>query len=273
MSSFNIFIPSKSRANDSILLKHLNNKRLPFHVVVEPQDAKKYLETYPYGKIIILPKNNGGIAYVRQYILEYAHSKKMTWIWMLDDDISPQISVIDRNNKLSKKSLYATMQQIITESFQRGFPKAYKIDINKHIDKIAQIGFKHVLWLREYPKYSINAQVVCNQITALNVPLLQKHQIGYHPGLNFREDIDLTLQIMQSGLLTVRFNRYGYDCNHRRDYKKLKTQKNGGMSKLFNNMNLEKQNKILLQRFGKYLTNTTNGKIKVNLSSFKREFY
>ena len=80
--------------------------------------------------------------------------------------------------------------------------------------------------------------------------------------MNFREDIDLTLQIMQSGLLTVRFNQYGYDCSHRRDYKKIEKTKNGGMSKLLT-MNLKKQNNILMQRFVKYLTNTIMVKLKL----------
>ena len=267
-----LFIPSKDRFNNSILLSSLQKTNINHYIVVEPQDSKNYIKYYPKSNIVVLPENNKGISYVRQYILDYANKKKMNWIWMIDDDILPTISVINKNNKLNKISLYKSLEKAITHSFKKGFPSAHKINVNDHKDKIAQIGFKHIVWLREYSKYNINCQVVCNQISAINIPLIKKHKIKYFSKLNFREDIDLTCQIVDSGLLTVRFNNYGYDCNHKRNYNNTKTHKNGGMSKVFNSMNWVKQGQILKKRFNKYII-INNGKFKLNLNSSKKRFY
>ena len=57
-------------------------------LVVEPQDEAAYRATFPQIKnYLILPENNQGIAYVRQFILQETARRGIEWYWMLDDDI------------------------------------------------------------------------------------------------------------------------------------------------------------------------------------------
>ena len=81
-----IFIPTKNRINNQKtyhILKELNLKPV---LIVEPQESEEFLKL-GYN-IIILPENNKGITYSRNYILKLAKDNKYEYICMIDDDIS-----------------------------------------------------------------------------------------------------------------------------------------------------------------------------------------
>ncbi|AFM54747.1 hypothetical protein P12024L_27 [Nonlabens phage P12024L] len=84
----NIFIPTKNRVENSTLLKFAEQQKQEVFIVVEPQEYKSYKNTFPNFKYIILPENNGGITYVRNYIKEYSEKNEMDNYWQLDDDIT-----------------------------------------------------------------------------------------------------------------------------------------------------------------------------------------
>jgi hypothetical protein len=84
----NIFIPSKNRVENSALLKFAQEKKANIIVVVEPQDFHKYHDRFSNFNYITLPKDNGGITYVRNYIKEYSEKQGLKNYWQLDDDIS-----------------------------------------------------------------------------------------------------------------------------------------------------------------------------------------
>jgi hypothetical protein len=84
----NIFIPSKNRVENSPLLKFAQENKANIIVVVEPQETLKYHERFPNFNYIQLPKDNGGVTYVRNYIKQYSEKKGLKNYWQLDDDIS-----------------------------------------------------------------------------------------------------------------------------------------------------------------------------------------
>ena len=67
----NIFIPSKNRVENASLLKYAHENNFIVNVVIEPQDEQKYKIKYPNFNYIILPQNNRGITFVRNFIKQY----------------------------------------------------------------------------------------------------------------------------------------------------------------------------------------------------------
>ena len=265
-----IFIPSKDRVNISNIIKWFNDVSLPnIYVVVEPQDYESYKNAFTNLSILQLNQNNQGISFARQFILDYATENDMDWIWVVDDDINIIMNKIDNENNITKINTHTILQSILDKPFK----PSYKIEPNKHVNKIAQIGFNNSLWLRQYNTYHTGCQTNLNQLVALNVPLLKKHNINYCLDLKFREDVDLTLQILDKGLLNVRYNNYGYSTqsNCRRNYNNLSNVKdNGGMTESSKTMDWIQQEHILAKRFGKYITFNP---FKIYFNHFKQRFY
>ena len=67
-------------------------------IVVEPQDFEKYKKYMQKERLIILPINNGGLSYVRNFILDNTIGKFI----MLDDDINS----LGLHQKTSKEFRY-----------------------------------------------------------------------------------------------------------------------------------------------------------------------
>jgi len=94
-----IYVPSKGRATTSKTIPQLPEEE-EWSVVLEPQDVERY--ALPEKRVIVLPENDRGLAYARQFILAHARSKKLGWFWMLDDDISGFYRVVHgRNQRIS----------------------------------------------------------------------------------------------------------------------------------------------------------------------------
>ena len=81
-----VCIPSKGRPTTTAY-KLLQAASIPFTTFVEPQDAAAY-KAAAVPNLQILPANDQGIAYVRNYILDWARQTSNDWIWMMDDDVT-----------------------------------------------------------------------------------------------------------------------------------------------------------------------------------------
>jgi len=81
-----VCIPSKGRPTTAAY-KLLQAVNIPFTIFVEPQDIIAY-NAAAVPNLHPLPANNKGIAYVRNYIIDWARQSKIEWIWMMDDDVS-----------------------------------------------------------------------------------------------------------------------------------------------------------------------------------------
>jgi len=84
----NIFVPSKNRVANARLLHTANEQNFKLTVVIEPQDEVKYKEVFINLNFLILPINNGGITYVRNFIKEYTENNSILQYWQLDDDVT-----------------------------------------------------------------------------------------------------------------------------------------------------------------------------------------
>lgn len=181
-----IFVPSKNRAKTATLL--LKNSDEAFIIVVEPQDYEAYTEAFPGMNYMMLPKNDQGISYVRNYIREYAETCLKSY-WVLDDDI--------------------------TQFYHRDGTKMIKDDISVLAKAEEEFIFQEVaLAALEYQQlaWSATKPFVFNSFcdVCVWVDVEKTRGIRYREYLEGKEDRDLAMQVIKSGQQTARTTLYAF---------------------------------------------------------------
>jgi hypothetical protein len=179
------YIPTKGRISTKTykLFEDVGIKVLHF---IEPQEIDKYQVP---NKISIL-KNDGGIGYVRNFMLNYARENNHEWIIICDDDVT---SFGIYNGKTIKKDASIWIDI---------YNKASKLPF-----ELIGINYTQHAW-HEKTSYSINKKFaeVC---ILVNVP---KIKWNYRPEFNLKEDRDFALQTIKNGNGILRFNHYWFSC-------------------------------------------------------------
>jgi hypothetical protein len=193
MNQFPIYIPSKGRY-ECITAKQLIKMNIPFKIVIEPQDLDDYQKKWK--DLLILNRNDMGISYVRQAIINYAKSNHQKWIWIIDDDITEWWYRAGNDGCI--KTNISCLKEVET-------------NILNHPEKdiIGQVGLYHCVWACKkncsIPFISENVGIV--QVVAFNLPNIN---IKYDSDLNGMEDQDLTLRLLKSGIKTLRYNHFSF---------------------------------------------------------------
>ena len=180
---FNIYIPSKGRANTGTTSKILKQENINYKVVVEPQDFLKYSQFHQDKNILVLDKNNQGLTYARNLIKNYSIKIAEQWHWQIDDDIfNFRIRSMNKNVKSSAKNVLGGIENFVL--------------------KFKNIGAAG-------PRYSIfafsqNKQVSINQQISSCILVNNSINIKWDPEVV--EDTDYSLQLLKRGLCTLLFN-------------------------------------------------------------------
>lgn len=183
-----IFIPSKGRAIDSYLLQQLKLSGREWYYVVEPQDAAAYKKLTD--RLIVLPQNDQGIAFVRNHILDI-NRQKSSWFWMMDDDITQFNYVSEKRNR--KTSMERALSSV--EFFANQYKK-----------ELGQAGL-------EYRQAAWDARpIIWNTYCDVCVLVNPRVSARYRKNLKLKEDRDFSLQVRASGLKTVRITKYSFNC-------------------------------------------------------------
>jgi len=177
-----IFIPTKGRYENcktASLLKDEKN----VYLVVEPKEEKNYKNGNYKGQIIVLPFNDKGITYVRNFILNYCFYNKIEWFWMMDDDINNFYT--REGTKLTKKNnAFRNAEQFICEN-------------------TAQISleYQQFAWsaTKNFVQNSYNDVCVC-----INSFKAKKTQTQYREYVSLKEDRDFTMQLIKNNFLVKR---------------------------------------------------------------------
>lgn len=182
-----VFIPSKGRPDSVLVNKILQTS----YVVVEPQERLIYEQKIGKGRLVVLPENNQGIGYVRQFILNHARAAGYDWYWMLDDDISAFYKT--RNSKLEKISGEQALcagEEVISKAGLVGQ---------------ASLEYAQFAWSQTKPTKYFG---YCDVAVAINVELTRL--ANYRSEMNLKEDRDFTLQILSNGALTMRCSQISF---------------------------------------------------------------
>jgi len=67
-----IFIPSKGRADKPKTARMFDRDDVPYFMVVQPDQVEAYAEWRDRGCLLVLPEDNMGLVYARNWIKDYS---------------------------------------------------------------------------------------------------------------------------------------------------------------------------------------------------------
>jgi glycosyltransferase involved in cell wall biosynthesis len=175
-----IYIPSKGRP-DGQTFKLLQG--MPYKAVIEPQDEKAYREQ-GIDSLLVLAKNDEGLCYSRNFILEHAQAIGNKWIWMIDDDISSIGTIIKARFKKCDALIPLMDAQII---------------VNQPNCAIGAMQYQQFAWSAKSPA---SPHARCESVTALQV----QHIADLRYRFRLKHDKDMVAQVHERGMISIRSN-------------------------------------------------------------------
>lgn len=206
-----IYIISKGRWKKRLTSKTLEEINVPYRIVVEPSEYKKYAKVIDEEKILVLPsdfsKLGKGSIPVRNWVWDHSINEGSKWHWLLDDNIE---KIFRFNNNLRVKCLTGTPFYIIEEF------------VNRYTN-IAQAGMMYDFFV---PEYKYQPAIMFN--TRIYSCILIRNDLPYRWRGRYNEDTDLSLRILKDGWCTVLF--YAFLIGK----KATQTQKGGNTDTIYN---------------------------------------
>lgn len=189
--NFPIFIPSKGRP-ECKTAEFLKKEGIPFKIIIEPQDIPEYRR---WGKknLLLLPENDKGIAYTRNFVLKHCKRKHIDWCWVMDDDLTSFFkTVANRNVKCTWKQVREHIEPQLKKSNRFGQ---------------ASLEYSQYAWSSN-GKPKINSYNDC--FVALKTSLFRKHEITWDESFALKSDRDISIQLIMKGLNNVRFTKFSF---------------------------------------------------------------
>lgn len=191
-----IFIPSKGRAGKSKLIQNICDSYISgqldpnitrVYVVVENQDYDKYLSCYLSTGLsfIVLPEDNKGISYVRNFIKDFTERNAINYYWQLDDDIS---GFYERaGTKLIKGSMILSLAYAHVFFVKNGVA-------------LGALEYQQLAWCATKDAVENSFCDVCVWVDNLKTTGLR-----YRDYVEGKEDRDFAMQVIKSGQKTSRY--------------------------------------------------------------------
>lgn len=185
---FTIYIPSKGRPDKNLTAELFLESRIPFYLVVEPQDEKLYLKNYDRNKILVMHENDQGVSYARNWIKKYSTLRGEEYHWQIDDDIR------HFKRRINNKNVNSNPLDILIEA---------ENEVTKY-SNIGAAGLSSFVfaWAAK-EDIKINKQVYTVMLLNNSVPVeFTKDTI---------EDLDYSLRVLYAGWCTLFFTRIMFE--------------------------------------------------------------
>lgn len=182
-----IYIISKGRADICLTAKALIEDRVPFSLVVEPQEEALYRANFPDSVIRVLPFSNLGLGSIpaRNWVKEHATASGAERHWILDDNIAR----VERWYKGQRIPCNAGIAMRVVEDFTDRY------------DNVAISGLNyHMFGITAAPPIYINHRVYSF--------ILLNNAIPFRWRGRYNEDTDLCLQALTANWCTVLVNAF-----------------------------------------------------------------
>lgn len=185
---YNIYIPSLGRWEKSLTADLLLSQNIPFKLVVEDKEYSQYVNKFGEDRVLKLPGSGyGGVAFARNFIKDYSIKQGELKHWQIDDDV---------------KSIY---------QHQGGKPINTSVDyVLTNCEKFSDL-FKNVglsgLSSNVFVKFQTKPFTVNSLVYTVK---LINNSFDIHWDGTVVEDIDYTLQVLNMGLCTLRFNAFAF---------------------------------------------------------------
>lgn len=189
MPKYPIYIVSKGRWKKRQTQRCLEMMKVPYHIVVEPDEYEKYSENIDKSKIIVLPFNNLGQGSIpaRNFVLDHSIGLGHKRHWVIDDNIDSFYRV-NKNMKL-----VCTSPTIFTAAE----------DFTDRYTNVAISGFNYNSFIFKndvVPPYRLNTRIYSC--------ILMNNELGYRWRGIYNEDTDLSLRVLKDGYVTILFNAF-----------------------------------------------------------------
>lgn len=203
-----VYIISKGRYELRHTSKALEQKNIPYHIVIEPQEYDQYAAVINPNKIKVLPFSNLGQGSIpaRNWVWEDSISRGFKRHWILDDNIRDFY-------RLNKNIKYRVADGTIFYAAE---------DLVERYKNVAISGFQYEMFVPRKKK--------CNPLilnTRIYSCILINNQIPYRWRGRYNEDTDLSLRALKDGWCTILF------CAFLADKMATMTVKGGNTEELY----------------------------------------
>jgi len=187
--SYPLYVVSKGRWKTRLTSRALEEMRVDYSIVVEPQEFDEYASVIDPKRIIPLPFSNLGQGSIpaRNWIWEHAIQSGSRRHWILDDNIG-SFRRMNRNAQIKVSS--GTIFKIAEEFVDR-------------YDNIALSGFQYDFFLPSkywFPPLLFNTRIYSC--------ILVNNELPHRWRGRYNEDTDLSLRVLKDGWCTVLFNAF-----------------------------------------------------------------
>ena len=187
-----IYIVSKGRWKSRLTVKALEERAIPYRIVIEPQEYDNYAEVVDSELIIQLPFSNldQGSIPARNFIWEHALSEGSERHWILDDNI---------------RSFYRRMSG---KRYYTSSGTTFKVieDWVDRYENVALAGMQYKAFVASTMTYR---PVILN--TRIYSCILIKNDINFRWRGRYNEDTDLSIRVLKDGWVTALFYAFMAD--------------------------------------------------------------
>ena len=184
-----IYIISKGRWKTRLTAKALEEMKVPYHIVIEPQEYNFYASVIDKSKIYTLPFSNLGQGSIpaRNWVWEHALTTGAERHWIMDDNIDG----FGRLNKNLKIKVASGTILKVAEDF---------------VDRYENIGISGLQYDYFIPRKTKMPPFILN--TRIYSCILIQNNIPYRWRGRYNEDTDLCIRVLKDGWCTVLFNAF-----------------------------------------------------------------
>lgn len=184
-----VFVISKGRHDKCLTARELTKMKVPFFLVVEPQERDLYLNQHPDAKIITTPFQNLGLGSVpvRNFVWDMAIKMEAKRHWILDDNI-------EGFHRLHQNEKYKVADGTIFKCCE---------DFTDRFSNVPMSGMNYYSFCKKtsrVPPFYLNTRIY-------SCILLETSRPDKWRGL-YNEDTDLSLRFLKQGLCTILFNAF-----------------------------------------------------------------
>jgi len=181
-----VYIISKGRHESRLTSKALERMKVPYHIVIEPQEYDDYAEHIHKDKIHVLPFSNlgeGGIP-ARNWVWEHSISIGAKRHWIMDDNIR---NFCRRNNNMKINVSSGTILKAAE-------------DFTDRYENVALSGLQYRFFIPD-----MSTRPACTFNTRIYSCILIKNDIPYRWRGRYNEDTDLSIRALKDGWCTILF--------------------------------------------------------------------
>lgn len=184
-----VYVISKGRWESRLTVRSLEAMRVPYHVVVEPQEFSSYASVIPKENILTLPFSNLGLGSIpaRNWVWEHAISTGAARHWIMDDNIRGFYRL---NRNFKGRATSGTIFRCAEDFVDR-------------YENVPMAGLQYQLLCpapHKYPAFNLNTRVYSC--------ILLDNSIPHRWRGRYNEDTDLSLRILKDGYCTILFNAF-----------------------------------------------------------------